>query len=131
VKSLNFQRGSGCFKCSSRGRLTRHTTSDNPDICGPCYELAGFENGVTDNGEDHIAGYLSDAISCYKKIISKGSTHDFTQSPELGAAVLAAIEPLAPWTIARNPALSNRFATMYTLYWRGLVRGQLVNHTNA
>jgi hypothetical protein len=59
VKSRTFQKGSGCFKCSSCGRLTRHTTSDNPDICGPCYELAGFENGVTDNGVDHIAGYLS------------------------------------------------------------------------
>lgn len=36
-----------------------------------------------------------------------------------------------PWTIARNPALSNKYATMYTLYWCGLVRGQLVDFTNA
>jgi len=93
--------------------------------------LAGFENGVTDNGVEHIAGYLSDAVSYYKEIVSKGGVYEFTQSPELGAAVLAAIEPVTPWTIARNAALSNRFATMYTLYWRGLVRGQLVNHTNA
>ncbi len=100
MKSRTFQKGSGCFKCSSCGRLTRHTTSDNPDICGPCYELAGFENGVTDNGVEHIAGYLSDAVSYYKEIVSKGGVYEFTQSPELGAAVLAAIEPVTPWTIA-------------------------------
>ena len=35
------------------------------------------------------------------------------------------------WTISRNAARSNRYATMYTLYWKGLVRGQLVDYTNA
>jgi hypothetical protein len=167
MKSRTFQKGSGCFNCASCGRLTRHTTSDNPEICGPCYELAGFENGVTDNGIDQIAGYLSDAVSYYQEITSKGGKYEFTQSPELGAAVLAAIqpkmvfvgmeeavaktvaarkaakgytinitndpncEPRATWTIARNSEISNVYATMYTLYWRGLVRGQLVGYTNA
>lgn len=83
--------GRGVFTCASCGRKTRETTSDNPEICGPCYELAGFENGVTDLGEERIADYLSDAVSYYREITAKGGTYDFCQSPELGAAVKAAL----------------------------------------
>jgi hypothetical protein len=84
--------GRGVFTCASCGRRTRETTSDNPEICGPCYELAGFENGVTDLGIERIADYLHDAKAYYAEITSKGGTYDFSQSPELGAAVLAALK---------------------------------------
>ena len=83
--------GRGVFTCMSCGRKTRETTSDNPDLCGPCYELAGYENGVTDNGIEQIPGYLAGAVQEYKAITSKGGTYIFCQSPELGEAIKAAI----------------------------------------
>lgn len=94
MKSRTFQRGSGCFKCSSCGRACRVTPLRiTPDICGPCYELAGFENGVTDNCEDHTARYLSDALSLLQGKSPQGWACTNTQLPGLGAAVLAEIGP--------------------------------------
>jgi len=87
-----FQKGSGVFKCTCCGRRTRETTSDNSEVCGPCYELAGYENGVSDCGVGHIADYLAGAVQEYKTITSKGGVYTFDQSPELGIAVRAAIE---------------------------------------
>lgn len=31
-----------------------------------------------------------------------------------------------PWTLAHNPAFSDSYATYVTLYWNGLVRGQVL-----
>jgi hypothetical protein len=36
-----------------------------------------------------------------------------------------------PWTIRHNPALTDRWSEVYTLYWMGLVRGQLVGVLNS
>jgi len=38
-----FERGSGCFKCTDCGKLTRQTTG-NPELCKKCYEEAEQEN---------------------------------------------------------------------------------------
>jgi hypothetical protein len=48
-------------------------------------------------------------------------------SNDQAQSVRAAVD--APWTLQMNPALSNRWNTVYTLYFCGLVRGQLVDRS--
>jgi hypothetical protein len=82
----HFERGGrGVFTCGCCGRRTRETTSDNPETCGPCYELAGLENGVADGHP--VSDYVSDAKALYAEIASKGGKYDFWT--DLGPAVLA------------------------------------------
>jgi hypothetical protein len=83
----HFERGGkGVFTCTSCGRKTRETTSDNDEVCGPCYELAGLENGVADGHP--MVDYLDEAKALYAQITSKGGTYGFWT--ELGDAVKAA-----------------------------------------
>lgn len=46
-----FQRGSAVYKCNSCGRSTRNTGDEgNSRLCYECYELAGIDNEISDNG---------------------------------------------------------------------------------
>jgi len=47
-----FRTGSGCYKCHCCGRMTRSTDNSNEylDLCYQCYELAGYENMISDAG---------------------------------------------------------------------------------
>lgn len=44
---------SGVYACRCCDRMTRQTAGDNDslDLCAQCYELAGQENSLSDNGE--------------------------------------------------------------------------------
>lgn len=49
-----FQKGSGCFKCSDCGKMTRDTGDNGSvNLCPDCYELAGWENTHSDNDHKH------------------------------------------------------------------------------
>lgn len=55
-----FQRGSGCYACSCCGKMTRSTGRGDNEHCGlcvDCYDLAGIENGISDNGPECVAEY--------------------------------------------------------------------------
>jgi hypothetical protein len=46
-----FQRGSAVYKCNVCKRSTRNTGDEgNCRLCAECYELAGIENEISDNG---------------------------------------------------------------------------------
>jgi len=49
-----FQRGSGVFTCQCCGRRTRITTQDVDHICAECYDLAGLENTLSDEGPEYF-----------------------------------------------------------------------------
>jgi len=51
VRNSRFQRGTGVYSCHVCGRKTR-STGDNgqSELCPQCYELAGYENSLSDNG---------------------------------------------------------------------------------
>lgn len=46
------KRGSGIFKCNVCERSTRDTGGDNTQarLCEECWEIAGLENEMSDNG---------------------------------------------------------------------------------
>jgi hypothetical protein len=48
-----FQRGSGCYRCNCCKRQTRATGDNwNSGACPECYEIAGLENALSDNGPE-------------------------------------------------------------------------------
>ena len=61
----HFQRGSGVFVCRVCGRRTRAVNVDHAQTgnCADCYELAGIDNTISDNGVAQAAawGYLATA----------------------------------------------------------------------
>ena len=64
-----FQRGTGCYKCSDCGKLTRNT-GDNGlcGLCQTCYDDSGLENQHSDYGH---AGDLADCLPCARNGYSK------------------------------------------------------------
>jgi hypothetical protein len=52
-RNARFAKGSGCFTCAGCKRQTR-STGDNgySGLCPECYEIAGQENALSDNGPD-------------------------------------------------------------------------------
>ena len=54
-----FKRGSGCFKCSCCGKLTRDIVSNT--TCEVCYEAGGMENEHSDYGHPEK---LDDCPTC-------------------------------------------------------------------
>lgn len=50
----HFARGSGAYRCGVCNHLTRSTgrgDNENAGLCADCYDLAGEDNHLTDNGE--------------------------------------------------------------------------------
>jgi hypothetical protein len=66
-----FQRGSGVFACDICGRRTRNTGQPHDSrLCEECYELAGWENCLSDEGPETflsyrktVEGYLDDCLA--------------------------------------------------------------------
>jgi hypothetical protein len=68
----HFQRGGrGVYKCSICERSTREAGQGNDRLCPECWELAGLENSVSDNGwEDWIAAERDALVN---KAVKQGS----------------------------------------------------------
>jgi len=50
----HFAHGSAVYKCGCCGHNTRSTgrgDNENAELCAMCYDLAGEENSLSDNGE--------------------------------------------------------------------------------
>lgn len=66
-----FQHGTGCFSCRCCGRKARETARNSGcgDICGPCFDLAGIENEISDgyrtalDAKDEIANLIEEIES--------------------------------------------------------------------
>lgn len=53
-RNSHFARGSGVYACRCCGRSTRSTgrgDNENVSLCAECFDLAGEENSLSDNGE--------------------------------------------------------------------------------
>jgi len=49
-----FKHGSGVYQCAVCQRRTRATVESCDDVgyCGPCYDLAGLQNSMWDDGQE-------------------------------------------------------------------------------
>jgi hypothetical protein len=50
MKHNRFAKGSGCFRCSDCGKLTRETgvAAKGSGMCDTCWEIAGWYNAMQD-----------------------------------------------------------------------------------
>jgi hypothetical protein len=68
----NFQRGSGVYTCQECGKRTRATgrgDCEHVQLCGECYDLAGWENLHSDR--DHENHPDPDCPICLKREINR------------------------------------------------------------
>jgi hypothetical protein len=68
---------SGVFTCSDCGHRTRETAGNaglDNDLCGLCADLAGVQNGISDNGQDSELGqeYRLESLELRKQIVARG-----------------------------------------------------------
>jgi hypothetical protein len=67
-----FQKGQKVYTCQSCKKQTRNVGGDEfyAGLCADCYELAGIDNSLTDNGPEEMSGKLT-------------AQHIFERRPEL------------------------------------------------
>ena len=70
--------GKGVYKCVICKRGTRVTTQGNDDLCPECWELAGLENTVFDNGKELARewGVAKERDALFAKAVKQGSDGD-------------------------------------------------------
>jgi hypothetical protein len=95
TRNARFQRGSGSYPCAVCGRQTRHTGVQGGDseLCPQCWELAGYENQLSDNG--HESFDQSEAITVHgliQELEARGGSAEAVQEARtVFAEVLEAI----------------------------------------
>jgi hypothetical protein len=70
-----FKRGTGAFRCESCGRLTRKTRETEGcdwNVCPECFDLASFQNGISDNGPVDAFEYVEGSRDCARRIYAAG-----------------------------------------------------------
>lgn len=79
-KSSRFAKGSGVYTCNCCNRQTRSTgrgDNEHARLCAECYDLAGFDNQVSDEGIGSLTPEnLSDIRTLIATITSKGGEVD-------------------------------------------------------
>ena len=79
AKHDRFARGSGCYTCQTCGRRTRETGDGaNVKLCEPCYDLAGWQNSISDNGPD--PQYLEVCRDRARTVYARGGRLDWADA---------------------------------------------------
>lgn len=77
--SNRFAKGSGAYECRCCSRKTRSTgrgDNENCGLCAECYDLAGIENEISDNGIENVSeSTLREAGRLYRLISEKGGKY--------------------------------------------------------
>jgi hypothetical protein len=64
------------FNCAVCGRRTRENDTGGTGLCAECYEIAGFDNMVNDNGykpgSKEYADALAECEMLFAKAVKKG-----------------------------------------------------------
>lgn len=65
----NFRRGETTYICQSCKKRTRNVGGDEAQcrLCLDCFELAGIDNHLTDNGAESMVEYYGDEARRYFK----------------------------------------------------------------
>lgn len=91
MKAANrFAKGSGVYECSCCGRRTRSTgrgDNENAGSCVECYDLAGEENSLSDNGEFYSSPAA--VLALIEAVADKGG--DASEWDDLKAKAQAAL----------------------------------------
>jgi hypothetical protein len=65
------------FACETCGRNTRMAGQGNDTLCPECWELAGIDNHVNDNGSEALtAGVVAERDALLRKAVARGGNED-------------------------------------------------------
>lgn len=105
-----FTKGTGAYSCSCCGRITRDTGRGDCELvkmCGECYDLAGEENHLSDNGGKFYDS-PANVLGMIAAIAAKGGVTGQwdTLKAQAQAALAAATKPAPriPYTTDANLA---------------------------
>ena len=77
TQNARFQRGSGVFKCDCCARNTRNTGQPHGSrLCAECYELAGWENSLSDEGPADFLKHKDDVVGELNRCVERGGNVD-------------------------------------------------------
>lgn len=73
-RNSNFRRGIPTYKCGCCGILTRETGDGESgcELCVDCYNLAGLDNGINDDGREPSESELRESARRLATIAAKG-----------------------------------------------------------
>lgn len=71
-RTFSRMHGRSTFPCQACGRLTRDVDQGGTDLCPECYELAGIDNELNDDGREPTAQELAQCERYLAQIGKKG-----------------------------------------------------------
>lgn len=92
-KHNQFQRGAGVYTCRCCKRATRGTGGDSANVmlCDQCYELAGYENMLSD-GDELNKSEGANVLALVAALKANPKATDLAQWDDLVAAATFAVE---------------------------------------
>jgi hypothetical protein len=77
----HFQRGRGVFTCAICQRRTRDAgQSEDSGLCYECWELAGYDNHVNDNGPASMAEVQASVDALLRLCIKRGGDEELIRA---------------------------------------------------
>jgi hypothetical protein len=81
MRQAHFRHGLSTFPCAICQRLTRESgQAIGCGLCFECYELAGIDNTVNDNGPHLLPEYQSEITALVAKAVKHGGNADRIRS---------------------------------------------------
>ena len=76
MKTNKFSRGQTTYHCAVCNRLTRYTGTQSlgSELCSQCYEIAGYENDVSDGKP--VESVRAAVLALANEVRAKGGTPD-------------------------------------------------------
>lgn len=88
-KANGFVKGQSTYSCRCCKRLTRQTgrgDNDMVNLCAPCYDLAGEENHISDNGE--LYDSPQQVLSLIEEVAAHGDASSWIEIQEFALKAL-------------------------------------------
>ena len=76
----HFRRFKPIFKCRVCQRNTRNPDDGGTELCAQCFELAGLDNMINDNGLDLTSDIMAERDALFNEAVSKGGNGDRIKS---------------------------------------------------
>ncbi|QIG69493.1 hypothetical protein EVC17_010 [Rhizobium phage RHph_Y1_1] len=115
AKFNKFRKGASTFVCECCGHHTRETGQAlGAKICYACFELAGLENMLSDDGEEQFAKVGADEVKSWMNEIRKRSEAEFERAKESFSS-LAPYFPSDEDFTTEAPLLATQVATDHSV----------------
>lgn len=116
ANAARFTRGSSTYNCGICGRLTRQSHQGDNHLCMQCYDIAGIDNQINDDGRAPTMAERQELDQLLAQIVAKGGDGEavrdnngyaFPDAP-VAPVVVAPVAPVAE-TVKRQRVRHQRY----------------------